>query len=92
VKKIEQQMVNAIYNKQSWASGNTKVWRGDKSCNVWLHNNHIADVYDDGRIVINEYTLSRWPTNTTKSRLRALGANVYQKNNRIYYNDREIGQ
>ena len=57
---------------------------------VYLHNNHIATVemirdlrtgnpeasFVVHNIVVNRETLARWPTRTTKSRLRALGAQV----------------
>jgi hypothetical protein len=86
MRKIEQQMLNAIYNSKSWQSGNTTVTpRFDGSLSVYLHGNHIADVINSNmvddiitqRIVeVNKDTLARWSTPTTKSRLRALGANV----------------
>jgi len=53
---------------------------------VWLHRNHIAwvelvrDLAGNKFMVhglrVNQDTLDRWPTRTTKSRLRALGAKV----------------
>lgn len=54
--------------------------------NVWLHHNHIASVelvrslHENKFMVhgvqVNQNTLAEWPTQTTKSRLRALGAKV----------------
>lgn len=57
--------------------------------NVWLHSNHIATVelvrsltdstenkFMVHALVVNKDTLADWPTRTTKSRLRALGATV----------------
>jgi len=86
MRKIEQQMMNAVYNRQSWQSGNTSVRpRFDGSLSVYLHGNHIAnvinsnmvdDVITSRMVEVNTNTLRRWATPTTKSRLRALGANV----------------
>lgn len=52
--------------------------------NVWLHRNHIARIELVRDLAVNKFmvhdlrvnqdTLARWPTRTTKSRLRALGA------------------
>jgi hypothetical protein len=97
MRKIEQQMLNAIYNNKAWQSGNTVVTpRFDGSLAVYLHGNHIATVInsqliDDAitpRIVeVNTDTLRRWSTPTTKSRLRALGANVATRKGVTYLNN-----
>jgi hypothetical protein len=82
MRKIEQKMVSAIMNRKSWQGGNTTVSiRDDNSVSVFLHGNHIADFgtivgCNRDYLVVNTDTLRRWSTNTTKSRLRALGANV----------------
>jgi hypothetical protein len=77
MRKIEKQMLDAIINRKSWQSGNTTVSpRNDSSMSVYLHGNHIADVWALGFISVNQDTLKQWSTPTTKSRLRALGANV----------------
>lgn len=78
MRKIEQQMVSAILNRKSWQSDNTTVSvRSDTSMSVFLHGNHIADIdCPSGFVLVNGSTLRRYPTNTTKSRLRALGVNV----------------
>lgn len=86
MRKIEIQMLNAIYNNKAWQSGNTTVTpRFDGSLSVYLYGNHIADVINSNmvgdvitpRIVdVNKETLRQWSTPTTKSRLRALGASV----------------
>lgn len=77
MRKIEQAMNGAIALGINWASGNTTVttdtW-GDSD--VYLHGNHIAVVRADGTVDVNKETLARWSTVTTKSRLRALGADV----------------
>jgi hypothetical protein len=97
MRKIEIQMLNAIYNNKAWQLGNTTVTpRFDGSLSVYLHGNHIADVVNsqiaDGvitpRIVdVNKETLRQWSTPTTKSRLRALGADVSTRKGITYLND-----
>jgi hypothetical protein len=78
MRKIEQQMINAINERKSWQSGNTTVRPiDDVNSAVFLHGNHIADVNSrNGFVMVVSHTLARYPTVTTKSRLRALGANV----------------
>ena len=78
MRKIEQQMIDAIYNRKRFANGNTTVSViDDVNSSVYLHGNHIADVNSrTGLVMVNVYTLRQWQTPTTKSRLRALGANV----------------
>ena len=77
--KIEEQMLAAIREGRSWKSGNTEVdvLLPTNERAVYLHGNHIATVAPDGsHTTVNKTTLGRWPTNTTKSRLRALGVGV----------------
>jgi hypothetical protein len=92
MRKIEQQMVSAIMNRKSWQSGNTAVTtRFDGSLSVYLHGNHIADIdCPTGFVLVNKETLSRWATNTTKSRLRALGANVSTRKGVTYLNNEPV--
>lgn len=88
MRKIEQQMVNAVRNRAvRFVNGNTWVsGDGDKS-QVFLHNNHIATVHHDtGKLDVNRYTLRKWPTKTTISRLRALGAKIETRKGVIYLN------
>jgi len=59
---------------------------------VFLHGHRIATVYRDGTVVPDLLTLSEWPTTTTKSRLRALGVNVYTKNFTTYVDNAAIHQ
>ena len=71
--------VNAITSNQSakgWSNNNTIVTNAGDRAKVFLHGNHIADVLNTGTLEVNTDTLRRWSTPTTKSRLRALGANV----------------
>jgi len=79
---IEKQMLNAINNRKTWASGNTSVRPiDDVNSAIFLHGHHIADVNSrTGFVMVNVATLRNWSTATTKSRLRALGAKVSTKN------------
>ena len=80
MRKIESAMNNAIRNRKSWASGNTSVvYDGFGIMKVYLHGNEIGMVDYNGVLTVNHRTLREYPTPTTKSRLRALGANVYTK-------------
>jgi len=87
MRKIEQQMNRAIDQRKSWSNGNTSVTAWDDRTEVYLHGHHIATVGLDGQVDVNLRTLANWPTVTTKSRLRALGVNIYQKNWDIYVDD-----
>lgn len=92
MRKIEQQMVDAVRNKAvRFVNGNTWVsGDGDKS-QVFLHNNHVATVHHDtGKLDVNHCTLRQWPTNTTKSRLRALGAKIETRKGVLYVNGEVI--
>ena len=96
MRKIEQNMLRAVVGMQSWHSDNTMVTitpgtkaehftplRGE----VFLHGNHIATMdYSTGALRVNKQTLARWPSSTTKSRLRALGVNVTTRKGVTYLN------
>ena len=84
MRKIELEMCNAITARKSWALGNTMVRydSGFRQCSpfkpehakVYLFGNHIATfTYANNSLTFNSETLRKWPTRTTKSRLRALG-------------------
>ena len=84
---IEKQMLNAIHTGNDWSKDNTDVVHLDVSNSViiYLHGYHIATYKPlSNTIRANLYTLKRWPTATTKSRLRALGVNVYTRKGNIY--------
>jgi hypothetical protein len=81
MRKIEKQMCEAIGNKQSFSLANTRVEycndANGETAEVYLHNNHIGTyVYKQVKFYVNGTTLAQWPTRTTKSRLRALGATI----------------
>ena len=85
MRKIEQQMNNAISNKVDWNSSNTRVeYNNNTNCStVVLHRTAIA-VYDHNTQAIKLNT-GGWHSNTTKSRLNAIlqglvsGVRVFQK-------------
>lgn len=69
MRKIEQQMCDAIANNKPWRNGNTEVARGsDDVSYVFLHGNLIAEV-DDTSVTVYD---GGWQTVTTKSRLNAI--------------------
>ena len=86
MRKVEQQMNEAILNRKDFFKGNTSVENyitetGTREAIVKLHGNHIATVGDTLQICD-----AGWQTVTTKSRLNALcnefaeGCYVFQKN------------
>lgn len=94
MRKIEKQMLDAISQRKDFKLDNTAVFfissnesgnpHGSRS-EVFLHGNHIANHWhDSGQIEVNSRTLAQWPTPTTKSRLRALGANVTTKKGQTF--------
>lgn len=70
MRKIEQQMNNAIRDSKNWSSGNTSVTfdETENLSKVFLHGNHIADVGDNFIRLFD----GGWQSNTTKSRLNAI--------------------
>jgi len=76
MRKIEQQMNNAIGSQDNWSKDNTMVTYVPEvnSSAIYLHGHHIATyVHNTGTTVPNTDTFRDWPTATTRSRLRALG-------------------
>lgn len=97
MRKIEKEMLGAIAARKYWNSANTCVDYvtagnpfGPRS-EIYLHGNHIADYWHEtGKLEVDARTLAQWPTPTTKSRLRALGANVATKKGVTYLNGESI--
>jgi hypothetical protein len=89
MRKIEQLMNNAIHTQKRWSLQNTIVSPiDDVNVAVYLHGHEIATVNThNGFVMTNVDTLRRYPTNTTKSRLRALGVNVATRKGITYLND-----
>jgi hypothetical protein len=73
MRKIEAEMLSAIAKGINWQKGNTRVTVGGM---IYLHDNLIAFTCKDGTVYPVHSTLLEWPTNTTRSRLRALGFTV----------------
>jgi|GEM_PF-2311266 len=102
MRKIEQAMREAVMTKKDWRLDNTAVFyiSANESGNphgarseIYLHGNLIAEYWHDqtaAPLAVNRQTLHRWPTPTTKSRLRALGANVRTVKGRTLLNDQEV--
>ena len=86
---IEKKMVEAIQQGRNFTLDNTHVKIDFNTAHVFLHGNHIASV-TNGNVIVNEDTLRAYPTPTTKSRLRALGVNVYTKDHKTFLNGEAI--
>ena len=70
MRKIEEQMCNAVHHNIDWKNSNTSVTYCEESgeSKVYLHGNHIATVGDDFLQIFD----GGWQSNTTKSRLNSL--------------------
>jgi hypothetical protein len=105
MRKIEQNMLNAIAafdnnratpsDGATWQQDNTRVLYWDNGgvpfSSVWLFGNLIGEYWHNtGEFTVSRHTLREWPTPTTISRLRALGANVYRRAGRVYLDGEAI--
>lgn len=74
MRKIEQEMLDAIAHHRNWKKSNTEVRIHGIWANVYLFGNHIAAINSEsGEIYLNHHG---YFTNTTRSRFQALGADV----------------
>ena len=97
MRKLEEQMNQAIRGQRNWAGSNTTVFTTDNGLEstVYLHGNHIATYFHDTREL--QLFDGGWQTVTTKSRLNALldefavGHGVFQKNWEWFISDRFSG-
>lgn len=95
MRKIEKEMIQAAttINRQessvSWSKDNTSVSGRKGLVNIYLHGNHIA-AFIDGMLQVNLDTLRRWPSMTTRSRLRALGANLVSIKGTLHLDGKSI--
>ena len=89
MRKIEKKMIEAIEQGRNFTLANTHVKIDANTAHVFLHGNHIASVVNE-IVMVNVDTLRKYPTNTTKSRLRALGINVSTKKGITYLNGEEV--
>lgn len=80
MKKIEQEMLKAIECGKPWKNRNTTLAIGHKHISIHLHGNLLAiRRKGEGKDwVAVRKTVSKWPTRTTFSRLRALGIDTNQ--------------
>ena len=101
MRKIEAMIWAAIKAKKSMTLDNSRVeylpeldtpmHSRIEYCKIYLHDHHIASyAYALDRVDYNPMTLAQWPTRTTKSRLRALGVNVYTKKGCTYVGNKLI--
>ena len=96
MRKIEQQMNDAVANNKNWQSANTSVHFNEENGEsiVRLHGNKIAVIGDDFLQIFD----GGWQTNTTKSRLNALierfcnavTDGVFQKDFQWYISDNNV--
>ena len=87
MRKIEKQMCEAIALGKDWKSGNTQVITINDVSWVYLHDNHIATIYEDSVEIFD----GGWQSNTTKSRLNAIidffgfeGEGIFQRDFKWY--------
>lgn len=80
MRKIEEAMCEAVKNRKNFERSNTRVQvrDGGNWVKVFLHDNLIyTSCQESGKA---QFTLAGWDTNTTRSRLRALGVDVCHVN------------
>ena len=90
MRKIEQAMCAAVKERRNWSCGNTRVQvrDGGNWVKVFLFDNLIfTDCQESGE---RRFTLAGWNSNTTRSRLNALGCDVAQRNWLPYHNGKQI--
>lgn len=101
MRKIEQEMIDAILAKKEWSKSNTKVVLQERSnqISVFLHRTEIATFDLNDRSV--RFNTGGHETVTTKSRINALiysltsSPGVHQKNRNWYIGDKfffEVGR
>lgn len=74
MRKIEKEMLEAVIKKLPWSKDNTRVTELGE---VYLYGNYLGYMdYATNKFIPTVITLLKFPTNTTKSRLRALGVDV----------------
>lgn len=96
MRKIEQSMMQAVYDRRNWRSGNTEViqYPDYSMCEVVLHGSVIATVeylpHSVRHVTLTVAIVQRWPTRTTCSRLRALGVDVEVVRGKAYIDGRAV--
>lgn len=78
MRKTEERMLAAIRNGRNWRGKNTAVLASSLGWGVYLHGHRIAwGPWEEGEVKIIGASLCGYDTATTKSRLRALGVDVW---------------
>ena len=97
MRKVEQDMLDAIKHRRNWTGGNTQVVHDEDGLesHVFLHGNHIAAIVHCKRRFVsavypNRMTVRYYPTRTTMSRLRALGVNCYIRGGLPFIDDEVV--
>ena len=78
MRKIEQELLNAIDAGRVWSKDNTRIDVAllpsrSHLLTVYLHNNAIAKIETNDRGILNlRFTLAGWNTPTTRSRINAI--------------------
>ena len=85
MRKIEEQMNEAIRFCRNWAGGNTQVIRQEDHSLVFLHGNLIAKIWYDTIQLFD----GGWQSNTTKSRLNAILEEFGKPNERVFQSNFE---
>ena len=84
MRAIEKEMLEAIRNGKNFQKSNTAVIHYNNVAYIYLHGNNIARIYSEYK---REFSNAGWRTATTKSRLNALGAGIYQRDFEWYNAD-----
>ena len=86
MRQIEMEMFNAVNGRYNFKSGNTQVEIFDEDVTVSLHGNYIFCIVDG----VSYFSLAGWNTNTTRSRLNALGVEIHNKKGVPYYKGQPV--
>ena len=106
MRKIEEQMIEAIRSKQDWKSyKNAQGYPAMEVVHVREHGINYADIYLHANLIAtatpdtwdarpyanpNRAMFREYPTVTTRSRLRALGVNASIKNGAAHIDGMEV--
>lgn len=88
MRKIEQEMLNAIAHHRNWKKSNTEVKIKEHLTEIYLFGNHIATI--DGNTGYTYFRHCNYKTPTTRSRLRALGLDVHLHHGSMIYYGKEL--
>ena len=88
MRKIDFLAASAFHNNENFRLSNTEVRVNNTHVYLLLHGNLIAEKDISKGLVW--CSLAGYNTLTTKSRLRALGANIETKRGKIFANGKEI--